>query len=74
MSPRSVVKRAMWLEVGESGWCHWHGGPSGTARTIHLIERASGLSYAQTACAPCREQRGLIALVDHVPGELLWSV
>ncbi|MGW6456661.1 hypothetical protein ACWF94_12185 [Streptomyces sp. NPDC055078] len=57
-----------------SGWCHWHGGPSGTARTINLIERASGPPYPQTACAPCREQRHLTVLADRVPGELLWSV
>ncbi|MGW6454456.1 hypothetical protein ACWF94_00770 [Streptomyces sp. NPDC055078] len=57
-----------------SGWCHWHGGPSGTARIIHLIERASGPPYPQTACAPCREQRGLIALTDTTPREALWNV
>jgi hypothetical protein len=43
------------------GWCHWHQGPSGTAVLIQVIEQGSGPGYALYACAPCREQRGLVA-------------
>lgn len=46
---------------GASHWCHWHRGPSATARVIQAIERMSGPPYPQLACAPCREQRGLVA-------------
>ncbi|TLQ43497.1 hypothetical protein FEF34_10380 [Streptomyces marianii] len=41
------------------GWCHWHDGPSGTARLVDAHERQSGPPVALYACAPCREQRGL---------------
>ncbi|MEU3792013.1 hypothetical protein AB0F07_19735 [Streptomyces fructofermentans] len=44
------------------GWCHWHEGPSGTALLVGAHERNSGPPFALYACAPCREQRGLIPL------------
>lgn len=45
-----------------TGWCHWHKGPSGTAVLIEIAER--GPTAHQFACAPCREQRGLVPLAD----------
>ncbi|MBM9621811.1 hypothetical protein ACFQ60_17755 [Streptomyces zhihengii] len=47
-------------------WCHWHKGPSGTAVLIRIIEQGSGPGAALYACAPCREQRGLVP-VDEQP-------
>ncbi|MBT2488927.1 hypothetical protein J7E96_10400 [Streptomyces sp. ISL-96] len=41
-------------------WCHWHKGPSLTAALIDAVEQTSGPGYAKYACAPCREQRGLV--------------
>ncbi|MEU2111808.1 hypothetical protein [Streptomyces sp. NPDC019507] len=41
------------------GWCHWHDGPSGTARLVEAVERQSGPPVARYACQPCREQRRL---------------
>ena len=46
------------------GWCHWHKGPSGTARVVAYAEQTSGPGHPLTACAPCREQRGLTAIDD----------
>ncbi|MFE7108377.1 hypothetical protein ACFU98_47535 [Streptomyces sp. NPDC057575] len=43
-------------------WCHWHKGPSGTAVLVDVIEQASGPGAGLYACAPCREQRGLVPL------------
>ncbi|MEW2161406.1 hypothetical protein AB0912_00115 [Streptomyces sp. NPDC007084] len=45
-------------------WCHWHKGPSGTAVLVDAIERNSAPPIALYACAPCREQRGLIPLSE----------
>ncbi|MFJ8766680.1 hypothetical protein [Streptomyces clavifer] len=45
------------------GWCHWHKGTSGTAVLIEMVERQSGPAYGLYACAPCREQRGLVPFV-----------
>ncbi|PWS43897.1 hypothetical protein DKT74_14250 [Streptomyces sp. ZEA17I] len=42
------------------GWCHWHKGPSGTAVLVQIIEQNSGPGVGLYACAPCREQRGLV--------------
>ncbi len=42
------------------GYCHWHKGPSGTAVLVSIIEQGSGPGAGLYACAPCREQRGLI--------------
>jgi hypothetical protein len=46
------------------GWCHWHRGSSGTARLVQIIEQASGPGAGLYACAPCREQRGLVPVAD----------
>lgn len=43
-------------------WCHWHKGPSQTAVVVDAIERTSGPPILRWACAPCREQRGLVAV------------
>jgi hypothetical protein len=45
-------------------WCNWHKGPSGTAVIVDAIERNSAPPIALWACAPCREQRGLVPLAD----------
>ncbi|MCX4920197.1 hypothetical protein [Streptomyces sp. NBC_00687] len=45
-------------------WCHWHKGSSETAVLVDAIERNSAPPVALYACAPCREQRRLIALSD----------
>ncbi|MFG2855719.1 hypothetical protein ACGFZ9_34465 [Streptomyces mirabilis] len=45
-------------------WCHWHKGPSSTAVIVDAIERNSAPPIALWACAPCREQRGLVPLAD----------
>ncbi|HBF83980.1 MAG TPA: hypothetical protein DD420_29865 [Streptomyces sp.] len=50
------------------GWCHWHKGSSGTAVLIRVIEQGSGPGAALYACAPCREQRGLVPF-DEQPDE-----
>lgn len=50
-----------------TGWCHWHSGPSMTAVLITTIEGASGPGFGQYACAPCREQRGLVPAADRTP-------
>ncbi|HET6356107.1 hypothetical protein [Streptomyces sp.] len=50
-------------DAGTSGFCHWHGGDSATAEVIQIVERPSGAApYPLSACAPCREQRGLTVL------------
>lgn len=46
------------------GWCHWHVGPSQTAVLVDAIERPSAAPFSLYACAPCREQRGLVPLAD----------
>ncbi|WP_432104881.1 hypothetical protein [Streptomyces sp. bgisy091] len=46
------------------GHCHWHRGPSGTAVLVQIIEQCSGPGAGLYACAPCREQRGLVPLAD----------
>ncbi|PVC92143.1 hypothetical protein [Streptomyces sp. CS131] len=46
------------------GWCHWHKGPSGTTVMVDIVEQNSGLGAALYACAPCREQCGLTAVVE----------
>ena len=51
------------------GWCHYHKGPSGTARIVELVARQSGPDFARYACAPCRDLRGLKALDE--PDEVL---
>ncbi|MFE5079977.1 hypothetical protein [Streptomyces mirabilis] len=45
-------------------WCNWHKGPSETAVIVDAIERNSAPPIALWACAPCREQRGLVPLAD----------
>jgi hypothetical protein len=45
-------------------WCHWHKGPSETAVLVDAIERNSAPPMPLYACAPCREQRGLVPLAD----------
>ncbi|MFD1277224.1 hypothetical protein ACFQ51_51545 [Streptomyces kaempferi] len=39
-------------------------GPSETAVLVDAVERNSAPPIALYACAPCREQRGLIPLAD----------
>ena len=46
------------------GWCDWHKGPSGTAVLVQVIEQSSGPGGGLYACAPCREQRGLVPFTD----------
>ncbi|MGW3813430.1 hypothetical protein [Streptomyces sp. NPDC005046] len=46
------------------GWCHYHRGQSETAVLVDAIERNSAPPIALYACAPCREQRGLLPLAD----------
>lgn len=46
------------------GWCHWHKGPSGTAVLVTIIEQGSGPGAGLYACAPCREQRGLVPVEE----------
>ncbi|QNP67747.1 hypothetical protein [Streptomyces genisteinicus] len=46
--------------AGTDGWCHWHKGPSGSAEFVDVLERQSGPPIELYACAPCREQRGLV--------------
>ncbi|MFH9369104.1 hypothetical protein ACH4K8_25885 [Streptomyces anulatus] len=46
------------------GWCHWHKGPSGTAVMVDLVEQNSGPGAGLYACAPCREQRGLVPVIE----------
>ncbi|MGW6262486.1 hypothetical protein [Streptomyces sp. NPDC055085] len=43
-------------------WCHWHEGPSQTALMVDTVERRGDSPLPLYACAPCREQRGLIPL------------
>lgn len=45
-------------------WCHWHQGASETAVLVDAIERNSAPPTPLYACAPCREQRGLVPLAD----------
>jgi hypothetical protein len=45
-------------------WCDWHKGPSETAVLVDAIERNSAPPIPLYACAPCREQRGLVPLAD----------
>ncbi|MFG2759491.1 hypothetical protein [Streptomyces wuyuanensis] len=40
-------------------YCHWHKGPSGSARLVSAVERQSGPPVPLYACAPCREQHRL---------------
>ncbi|KOG84487.1 hypothetical protein ACZ90_02555 [Streptomyces albus subsp. albus] len=49
------------------GWCHWHEGPSGTAVMVRVVEQGSGPGAALYACAPCREQRGLVPFSEQQP-------
>ncbi|WP_405808167.1 hypothetical protein OG729_25075 [Streptomyces sp. NBC_00210] len=50
-------------DAGPSGFCHLHGSMSETAEVIQVVERPSGAApYALSACAPCREERGLKVL------------
>lgn len=53
------------------GWCHWHKGASGTAALIRVIEQGSGPGAGLYACAPCREQRGLVP-VDEQPDSVAY--
>ncbi|MFJ3141416.1 hypothetical protein ACIPJM_02990 [Streptomyces halstedii] len=46
------------------GWCHWHKGPSGTAVLVTIIEQGSGPGAGLYACAPCRDQRGLLPVAE----------
>jgi hypothetical protein len=48
----------------DTGWCHWHEGPSETAVLVDAVEKNSAPPYPLYACAPCREQRGLIPLSE----------
>ncbi|MFF4012396.1 hypothetical protein [Streptomyces sp. NPDC001717] len=41
-------------------WCHWHIGSSRTALPIRFAGRSGGPPVLLYACAPCREQRGLL--------------
>ncbi|MFF9076400.1 hypothetical protein ACF1FX_08270 [Streptomyces sp. NPDC014646] len=50
--------------TAETGWCHWHKGPSGTATLIEIVEQGSGPGAGVYACAPCREQRRLVPYSD----------
>lgn len=45
-------------------WCHWHEGPSQTAVMVDAVERRDDSPLPLYACAPCREQRGLIPLAE----------
>ncbi len=58
-------------ESPRSGWCHWHKGPSGTAVLVQVIEQNSGPGAALYACAPCREQRGLVPIAEQ-PDEVAY--
>ncbi|MEV8031374.1 hypothetical protein [Streptomyces sp. NPDC086182] len=51
-------------EQAPDQWCHWHKGPSQTAVLVDAIEKNSAPPVPLYACAPCREQRGLIPLAD----------
>ncbi|NWF31278.1 hypothetical protein HW130_34495 [Streptomyces sp. PKU-EA00015] len=53
-------------DKGRSDWCHWHKGPSETARQVRLVERQSGSPLPLYACAPCREQRDLSPAIGWV--------
>jgi hypothetical protein len=44
--------------------CDYHKGPSSTAVVVDTIERQSAPPIPVWACAPCREQRGLVPLAD----------
>ncbi|MFJ6319721.1 hypothetical protein ACIQJW_26925 [Streptomyces californicus] len=48
-------------------WCDWHKGPSGTAVLVDAIEQGSGPGVTRFACAPCREQRGLVPFSKQQP-------
>lgn len=45
-----------------TAWCHWHKGPSGTARLVDVIDQSSAPGSPQYACAPCRDQHHLTAI------------
>lgn len=45
---------------GRASWCDWHEGPSQTAVMVDTVERRGDSPLPLYACAPCREQRGLI--------------
>lgn len=47
-----------------AGRCDYHKGPSETAVLVDAIEKNSAPPVPLYACAPCREQRGLIPLAD----------
>ncbi|WP_189886237.1 hypothetical protein [Streptomyces xantholiticus] len=47
---------------GTGGFCHFHGGDSGTALPVKSVIRNSGPDVLLYACAPCREQRRLTPL------------
>ncbi|MBM9624815.1 hypothetical protein [Streptomyces zhihengii] len=54
-------------DAGTDGrWCHWHGGPSGTAQFVRHQERQSGPPLPLYACDPCREQRDLAPAIGRV--------
>ncbi|MEU2834843.1 hypothetical protein ABZ667_40470 [Streptomyces lavendulae] len=47
-------------ETSPVNFCHWHRGPSGTARPIRFAGRTCGPPVLLYACAPCRDQRSLL--------------
>lgn len=53
------------------GWCHWHEGPSGTARLIRTTEQTSGPGRQMYACAPCREFHRL-PTTEADPSDAAW--
>jgi len=55
---------ALSTEQAPGQWCHWHKGRSETAVLVDAIEKNSAPPHPLYACAPCREQRGLIPMAD----------
>ncbi|MEU6709090.1 hypothetical protein [Streptomyces wuyuanensis] len=56
---RSGLQQAVGENARTHDYCHWHKGPSQTARLVDAVERQSGPPVALYACAPCREQHRL---------------
>ena len=54
-------------EAGALNWCHFHQGESGTAVQVDVADAGSGPGgFEIHACAPCREQRGLVPWSERV--------
>jgi hypothetical protein len=61
--------------AGSHRWCHYHRGPSQTARLVRVIKSESGgPGGGLYACAPCREQRGLTPVADIPVADLVAEV